>query len=674
MIDEKTQVHKSSLPDESWSSELVKLAQEGNTEAFAALFAHYNSRIRGYLVQHVKSPEVSDELAQETFLRAWEELSQLHEASRFKPWLYRIALNLAYDYKRRQRSQRMVSSLSLEDHDDLDSPENKEGLTRREIAEVVGIGESSVKAYISYARQHFRAAFECLRNETVRQEKSQFAAVGSSLRSSSTSESKEENRTAMLLSDSRQRIHSVDVSSTGIPPGGDESHADSDREMPFLTQEASGSGPNRQSEVEEKRNESLTELAVYIERLPETYHKALHLALVEHLSPQQIAAQLGLPPGTVKSHLSRGKKLLFGPKQPQAKEDSVVNLPPVQEQRSLDKALLPFTDPSPVPEEAELASIESGATSFLMLPMVSHEEKPPPRRSVFRQHHLENYGEHTANTVDVAEYDAVMAYLREIGCVPMITHEQEIALAQRIEAGDREAREQFILANLRLVVNIAKHYVGHGLSLLELIQEGNIGLIRAVQRYDWRRGFRFSTHAIWWIRLAITRAVADKGRAIRLPIHVNTALNCIRRERQRLLQELGREPTVLELAEATSLDPARLVELQAASSALLSLEMTAYGDGEREFGDLLADMESVSPEVLAVTSTLKDEMQGVLKSVLTPRERIVLQLRFGLADGQAYSLEQVGRKLSITRERVRQIEKRALAKLRQPPVLERLRG
>jgi RNA polymerase primary sigma factor len=300
-------------------------------------------------------------------------------------------------------------------------------------------------------------------------------------------------------------------------------------------------------------------------------------------------------------------------------------------------------------------------------------EEHPVRRTAIRRRRSEDQDENTINPADAGESDAVMTYLREIGRVPMITHDREIELAQNIEAGDREAMKQFILANLRLVVSIAKRYVGRGLTLLDLIQEGNIGLIRAVQRYDWRRGHRFSTHATWWIRQAISRAVADKGRTIRLPVYVNTALNRIRRERQRLLQELGREPTELELAEATGLDPIRMVELQSAPGAPVSLELPVGEDEEQELGDVLADTESASPEDLATTQTLKDEVQRVLESVLTPREQLVLQLRFGLGNGQAHPLEQVGRELGITRERVRQIEAGALAKLRQPPVLDRLR-
>jgi RNA polymerase primary sigma factor len=325
-------------------------------------------------------------------------------------------------------------------------------------------------------------------------------------------------------------------------------------------------------------------------------------------------------------------------------------------------------------ELAPLPPTELEGDAVVHVPVAAAEEDRSARRTVMRRRRAEDQDENATSPADAGESDAVMTYLREIGRVPMITHEREIELAKRIEAGDRDAMKQFILANLRLVVSIAKRYVGRGLTLLDLIQEGNIGLIRAVQRYDWRRGHRFSTHATWWIRQAISRAVADKGRTIRLPVYVNTALNRIRRERQRLLQELGREPTEQELSEATGLDPLRMVELQSAPGAPVSLELPVGEDEEQELGDVLADTESASPEDVATTQTLKDEVQRVLESVLTPREQLVLQLRFGLGNGQAHPLEQVGRELGITRERVRQIEAGALAKLRQPPVLERLRG
>ncbi|GAC1691459.1 MAG: hypothetical protein PVS3B1_30410 [Ktedonobacteraceae bacterium] len=338
----------------------------------------------------------------------------------------------------------------------------------------------------------------------------------------------------------------------------------------------------------------------------------------------------------------------------------------------LDTGPLELEDMSDMHDDAN--STNMGVGSMIPMPAIVNEEEQPARRTAMRRRRSEDQDENQVNAADAGESDAVMTYLREIGRVPMITHEREVELAKSIESGDRDAMKQFILANLRLVVSIAKRYVGRGLTLLDLIQEGNIGLIRAVQRYDWRRGHRFSTHATWWIRQAISRAVADKGRTIRLPVYVNTALNRIRRELQRLLQELGREPTEQELAEATGLDPIRMIELQSAPGAPVSLELPVGEDEEQELGDVLADNESASPEELATTQTLKDEVQRVLESVLTPREQLVLQLRFGLGNGQAHPLEQVGRELGITRERVRQIEAGALAKLRQPPVLERLRG
>jgi RNA polymerase primary sigma factor len=354
-------------------------------------------------------------------------------------------------------------------------------------------------------------------------------------------------------------------------------------------------------------------------------------------------------------------------KDEQEMEEDIPCLEPVS--LELEEMSAMHKDLTQMPGSPELETV-----SILALPAMAANGGTTVRRPAMRRRRSEDQDENAVNNTDAGESDAVMTYLREIGRVPMITHDREIELAQRIEMGDRDAMKQFILANLRLVVSIAKRYVGRGLTLLDLIQEGNIGLIRAVQRYDWRRGHRFSTHATWWIRQAISRAVADKGRTIRLPVYVNTALNRIRRERQRLLQELGREPTEQELADATGLDPLRMIELQSAPGAPVSLELPVGEDEEQELGDVLADTESASPEDIATTQTLKDEVQRVLESVLTPRERLVLQLRFGLGNGQAHPLEQVGRELGITRERVRQIEAGALAKLRQPPVLERLRG
>ncbi len=316
--------------------------------------------------------------------------------------------------------------------------------------------------------------------------------------------------------------------------------------------------------------------------------------------------------------------------------------------------------------EDEIQAMETDTTSLV--------ELPDEVEIGFDRLHRGRDGAHAAEARSEGEIDAITAYLREIGRVPMLSHAQEIELAKRIEKGDKDAVQQFVLANLRLVVSIAKRYVGRGLTLLDLIQEGNIGLMRAVQRYDWRRGHRFSTHATWWIRQAISRAVADKGRAIRLPVYVNTALNRVRRERQRLVQELGREPTEEELAGAVGIEVHRLHELESAPGAPISLESPVGEDEEQELGDVLADEGSTSPEEAATAHTLTQEVRDVLADVLTPREQLVLELRFGLGNGHTYPLEQVGRQLGITRERVRQIEAGALAKLRQPKVLERLRG
>ncbi|HEX6121619.1 MAG TPA: sigma-70 family RNA polymerase sigma factor [Ktedonobacterales bacterium] len=355
--------------------------------------------------------------------------------------------------------------------------------------------------------------------------------------------------------------------------------------------------------------------------------------------------------------------------------------PQIEELHDLDSAIELFlaNDVDIVDDDEEVARVQEDEEIESSVQAMETESAPLvdlPDESEVSGARLRRVQEvaKAAERGEAAEVDTITAYLREIGRVPMLSHAQEIDLAQRIEAGDKEAVQQFVLANLRLVVSIAKRYVGRGLSLLDLIQEGNIGLMRAVQRYDWRRGHRFSTHATWWIRQAISRAVADKGRAIRLPVYVNTALNRVRRERQRLVQELGRDPTEQELADVLGMDVERLHELEAAPGTPISLELPVGEDEEQELGDVLADETSTSPEEVATTRTMKQEVQDVLDDVLTPRERLVLQLRFGLGNGHTFPLEQVGRQLGITRERVRQIEAGALAKLRHPKVLERLRS
>jgi RNA polymerase primary sigma factor len=270
--------------------------------------------------------------------------------------------------------------------------------------------------------------------------------------------------------------------------------------------------------------------------------------------------------------------------------------------------------------------------------------------------------------------DPVGQYLKDIHDIPLLSAAQEVELAQRIEAGDSEALQQFTLSNLRLVVNMAKRYTGRGLTLIDLIQEGNLGLMRAVQKFDWRRGFKFSTYATWWIRQAITRAIADKGRTIRLPVHVGEAIGKLHAAQQRLTQALGREPTDAEIGAALGVDAVRVQELRLSARVPSSLDRPLGEDEEITVGDLVADSDALEPGEQTHERLLKEETARTLTQTLTERERLVLQLRFGLGDGHVYPLEKIGQQLGLTRERVRQIEREALRKLRGPEAGQRLRA
>ncbi len=269
--------------------------------------------------------------------------------------------------------------------------------------------------------------------------------------------------------------------------------------------------------------------------------------------------------------------------------------------------------------------------------------------------------------------DAVWQYLKDIHDIPLLTAKQEVDLAQRIEGGDPLALRQFTLSNLRLVVSIAKRYVGRGLSLIDLIQEGNLGLMRAVQKFDWRRGFKFSTYATWWIRQAITRAIADKGRTIRLPVHVSEALTKLNAAQQRLTQQLGREPTDDEIGRELGVDTNRVKETRLAARLPSSIDQPIGDDEDTSVGDFVMDQSDRGPEELTHERLLKQEALRTLAESLTEREKLVLQMRFGLGNGHVYPLEKIGERLGLTRERVRQIEAQALRKLREPEVSNRLR-
>ena len=272
----------------------------------------------------------------------------------------------------------------------------------------------------------------------------------------------------------------------------------------------------------------------------------------------------------------------------------------------------------------------------------------------------------------VSTEDPVRMYLKEIGNVPLLTTEQEVELAKRVEAGDEEAKKQLTEANLRLVVSIAKRYVGRGMLFLDLIQEGNLGLIKAVEKFDYRKGYKFSTYATWWIRQAITRGIADTGRTIRVPVHMVETINKTLRMTRTLLQELGREPTPEEVAERLNVSVSRVREVLKISRDPVSLDTPIGEEDDSHLGDFIEDDSALSPADSAAFSMLRAELATALES-LTDRERQVVKLRFGLEDGRARTLEEVGKEFNVTRERIRQIEAKALRKLRHPSRSKRLK-
>ena len=268
--------------------------------------------------------------------------------------------------------------------------------------------------------------------------------------------------------------------------------------------------------------------------------------------------------------------------------------------------------------------------------------------------------------------DPVRMYLREIGRVPLLTFDEELDLAKRILKGDEEAKKKLAESNLRLVVSIAKKYVGRGMLFLDLIQEGNMGLIKAVEKFDYTKGFKFSTYATWWIRQAITRAIADQARTIRIPVHMVETINKLIRTSRHLLQQLGREPTPEEIAEEMEIPVEKVMEIQKIAQDPVSLETPIGEEDDSHLGDFIQDEDSPAPHDSAAYTLLKEQLEEVM-STLTPREEKVLKLRFGLEDGKARTLEEVGREFQVTRERIRQIEAKALRKLRHPSRSKKLR-
>jgi RNA polymerase primary sigma factor len=266
---------------------------------------------------------------------------------------------------------------------------------------------------------------------------------------------------------------------------------------------------------------------------------------------------------------------------------------------------------------------------------------------------------------DVSD-DSVRLYLREIGKIPLLNSEEELALAQRVVAGEKKAKDKMAEANMRLVVSIAKRYSGRGLDFLDLIQEGNTGLLRAVEKFDPDKGFKFSTYATWWIRQAITRAIADQARTIRIPVHMVETINKLLRTQRRMTQELNREPTIEELGKELEMEPEKVEYVIKIKQDITSLDAGVGRDGEDEdsvLGDFIEDEDGATPEESAANQLLKEQVQAVL-STLSDREQKIVKMRFGLENGKSHTLEEVGQEFAVTRERIRQIEAKALAKLR----------
>lgn len=304
-------------------------------------------------------------------------------------------------------------------------------------------------------------------------------------------------------------------------------------------------------------------------------------------------------------------------------------------------------------------------------------EQSEPNQGNVQTDESTNIGHNNEIDVDVTypegvEQDHVRMYLKEIGRVPLLTAEEEVELAKRIEAGDEEAKRRLAEANLRLVVSIAKRYVGRGMQFLDLIQEGNLGLIKAVEKFDFRKGFKFSTYATWWIRQAITRAIADQARTIRIPVHMVETINKLIRVSRQLLQELGRDPLPEEIAQQMDLPVERVREIMKIAQEPVSLETPIGEEEDSHLGDFIEDQEAPAPAEAAAIYMLKEQLEEVLDT-LTAREEKVLRLRFGLDDGRSRTLEEVGQVFGVTRERIRQIEAKALRKLRHPSRSKKLK-
>ena len=330
-----------------------------------------------------------------------------------------------------------------------------------------------------------------------------------------------------------------------------------------------------------------------------------------------------------------------------------------------DKLVIPFTLDADGIEDL-LQRIQDAGIS------ITDKDGNPSARVLNNEEEPELSDEELLGSNSAKVNDPVRMYLKEIGVVPLLTNEEEQELAILVEQGDLEAKQRLAEANLRLVVSIAKRYVGRGMQFLDLIQEGNLGLIRAVEKFDWKKGFKFSTYATWWIRQAITRAMADQARTIRVPVHMVEVINKLSRVQRQMLQDLGREPTPDELARELDMPVEKVQEVQKYGREPISLHTPLGEDGDSEFGDLIEDTDAIAPSDAVAFSLLQEQFRQVLET-LSPREAGVIKMRYGLEDGQPKTLDDIGRVYGVTRERIRQIESKTMSKLRHPSRSQTLR-
>ncbi|MGI6003813.1 MAG: RNA polymerase sigma factor RpoD [Christensenellales bacterium] len=324
------------------------------------------------------------------------------------------------------------------------------------------------------------------------------------------------------------------------------------------------------------------------------------------------------------------------------------------------------------PEQVEKIYESLEALGVEVLQEAADDEEPDEAELAAEEANMEDQAIDLSVPDGISVEDHVRMYLKEIGKVPLLTAEQEIEIAKRMEAGDPDAKRQLAEANLRLVVSIAKRYVGRGMLFLDLIQEGNLGLIKAVEKFDYHKGYKFSTYATWWIRQAITRAIADQARTIRIPVHMVETINKLIRVSRQLLQEYGRDPQPDEIAKEMGLPEEKVREIIKIAQEPVSLETPIGEEEDSHLGDFIPDEDAQAPAEAAAFMLLKEQLMDVLDT-LTPREERVLRLRFGLDDGRARTLEEVGREFNVTRERIRQIEAKALRKLRHPSRSKKLK-